>query len=128
MAIDCCDNSGGRVALRINGVTYSARTQVVIRPTTIDREAKANQDGTLAITTKPVPAEADITLSDRCGLNLDALVNNCHVDATIEIIDMNRTYLFTKATVVGRPEIDSESGEIKNLKIVSALVRQIDNA
>lgn len=125
MTIQCCDNSGGRVIVTIDGVRYSARSSVTIRPTVIEREAHANQDGTIYVTTKPVPAEAEMSIGDRCGLNLDVLQAACHIDVTIEIVDMNRTYLFTQATVVGRPEIDSESGEIKNLKVASAFVKQI---
>lgn len=126
MAVNCCDNSGGRVILTIDGVRYSARSSVTIKPTTKETEAGANQDGTLFVTTKPVHAEAEMTLSDRCGLSLEALTHDCHVDATIEIFDMNRTYLFTRSTVVGRPEIDSESGEIKGLMIASSFVKEIN--
>lgn len=83
MTIPCCDNSGGRVALKIDGVIYSARSSVTIKPTNIEREAKANHDGTMYTTTKAVPAEADITLGDRCGLDLNVLVAACRIDATI---------------------------------------------
>ncbi len=126
--IDCCDNSGGRVILTIDGDRYSARTTVTIRPTNIERDMGANQDGTPFVTTKPMPAEAEITLSDRCGLNLDKLINACHIDGTIQLVDMNKTYLFTRATVIGRPEIDTESGEIKGIKLGSMFARQINTA
>lgn len=119
----CCDNSGGRVAIKVGGVTYSARSAVTLKPTTTEREAKANQDGSIYVTTKAVPAEADCSLGDRCGLDLETLMAACHVDVTIEFIDMRRTYLFTKASVVGRPEIDSESGDIKNVKFACRTVR-----
>ncbi len=127
MSIPCCDNSGGRVALTIDGVSYSARASVTIRPTNVEKEAKANHDGTIYTTTKAVPAEADITLSDRCGLDLETLTKACHVDATIQLIDMSRTYLFSKCSVVGRPEINSEDGEIKGLKLASMATKSIGN-
>lgn len=123
----CCDNSGGRVAFSINGQAYSPRASVTIKPTNVEREAKANQDGTIYVTTKPVPAEADITLGDKCGLVLEDLVSACWVDVTIQLIDMRRTYLFSKASVVGRPEIDSESGEIKGFKIASQTAKVVGN-
>lgn len=127
MTIPCCDNSGGRLALTIDGVTYSARSSVTIRPTNVEKEAKANYDGTIYTTTKAVPAEADITIGDKCGLDLETLTRACHVDATIQLIDMNRTYLFSKCSIVGRPEINSEDGEIKGLKIASMMTKVITN-
>jgi hypothetical protein len=122
---ECCDNSGGRVRLTIDGTIYSARSAITLRPTNFEREAEANQDGTIYTTTKSVPVEAEFSLSDRCGLSLDALVHACHVDVTIEFIDMNKAYLMTQATVVGRPEIDSESGEVSGFKVVSQTIKII---
>lgn len=126
--MECCDNSGGRAVITVDGVRYSARSAVTIRPTVTEREAGANQDNTIFTNTKPVPAEVELTLSDRCGLDLDTLMAGCHIDVTIDLIDMKRTYLFTRASVVGRPEIDSESGEISGVMFVSAAVRTLHNA
>lgn len=123
--IPCCDNSGGRVAITINGAgvprKLSVRAAVTIRPTTKETEANANSDGTMYVTTKSVPAEAEIKLSDKCGLRLEDLLN-CTVDATIELIDMSRVYLFTRSRIVGRPELNTEDGEISGLKIASVNV------
>ncbi|WP_296201463.1 hypothetical protein [uncultured Hyphomicrobium sp.] len=129
--IPCCDNSGGRVALTINGPNgpkkVSLRGSVTIRPTTKETEANANSDGTMYVTTKAVPAEAEILISDRCGLTLDDLLN-CTVDASIELIDMKRTYLYTRSRIVGRPELKTEDGEISNLKIASVNVSWFEAA
>lgn len=123
--IPCCDNSGGRVSLTINGDAgpkkVSLRGSVTIRPTTKETEALANSDGTMYVTTKAVPAEAEIMISDRCGLTFADLLN-CTIDATIQLIDMGRTYLFTRARLVGRPEIKTEDGEISGLKVASVNV------
>ena len=127
MTVQCCDASGGRVIITIDGIKYSSRSAVTIKPTNIEREAKANMDGTMYVTTKPMPAEADFSMSDTCGLDLETLISKCRIDATFEIFDMNRTYLFSKASVVGRPEIDTETGEIKNIKLASAFVKTVQN-
>lgn len=128
--IPCCDNSGGRVALTMNTDSgpkkFSLRGSVTIRPTTKETEANANADGTMYVTTKAVPAEAEITLSDKCGMKLEDVLG-CTIDATIELIDMRRTYLFTRARLVGRPEIKTEDGEISNLKIASVNVSSFEN-
>lgn len=100
---------------------------VTIRPIHFSREVGANQDGTIFVKTKAEPGEAEMSLSDKCGLKLDELMDQCWVDVTIRLVDMRKTYLFTQASIVGRPEIDSESGEIKGLKIASARVRMITN-
>jgi len=125
MAIDCCDNSGGRVELKIDGKLYRARGSFTIRPTTFSRDVGANSDGSIYVTTKAEPAEVEFTLSDRCGLNVSQLIKGCHIDATIRVIDMKKTWLFSMASVVGRPEYDTESGEIRGLKLVSGNVRVV---
>lgn len=117
----CCDNSGGRFSITINGKRYQARGSATIKPTTFERTAEANSDGSMYVTTKPMPAEADLQFSDSCGLSYDELLG-CHVDVTIRLMDMKRTFLFTRATLVGRPEIKTENGEISGIKIASANV------
>lgn len=124
--VECCDNSGGRVVLTINGRRYRSRATVTIRPTRIAREVEANNDGSIYVTTRARPAQAEFTLSDQCGLRLEDLLDHCFVDATVDLIDMRRKYLFTKATVVGEPEIASDTGEIRGLSIASGLVKQFD--
>ena len=119
--LDCCDASGGRVIITASGKRFSARSAITIKPTTIERMTGANQDGSLFIHNKAVPAEADLSLSDRCGLTLEDIMN-CPLDVTLDLIDMKRKDLFTRAVVVGRPEINSETGEIRGIKIVSAIV------
>lgn len=126
MALECCDSSGGRVELRIDGIIYSSRAGITLRPTTKEVDSGSNDDGSIYTTTKPVAAEAEFTLGDKCGLELENLVEGCYVDATITFIDMKKTYLMTRASVVGRPEISSDSGEISGLKLVSRTCRRID--
>ena len=121
--ITCCNASGGRVAITANGKQWSARSSITISPINFERSAGANQDGSLYTTYKPMPAEADITLSDQCGLVV-ADIMSCPLDVTIDLIDVRRRYWFTGAVVVGRPQINTESGEIRNLKIVSNQVTE----
>lgn len=122
---DCCDASGGRVVITAGGVRYSARAAVQITPYDFERSVIANQDGTLSTQVKPQPPEAEITLADQCGLSLDALMS-CPIDVTIDLIDMKRKYLFTKGYTIGRPSINSETGEIRGLKVTSRNVSVID--
>lgn len=125
----CCSNSGTRVILTIHGPNGSRRVPVrgslTIKPTTVETESGANSDGSLYVTTKPVPAECELKLSNGCGLRLDDLLN-CHIDATMELIDIRRTYLWTRSRMVGRPSIETESGEISGIKLTSSNVSMIE--
>ena len=71
-------------------------------------------------------AIVELSLSDKCGLRLEDLLR-CHIDASVELIDMSRVYLFTNARLVGRPSINSEDGEISGLKLASANVSMVEN-
>lgn len=124
--VDCCDNAGGRVVFNVNNKRYATRGGVTIRPTNYSREANANDDGSIYVTTKPEPAMAEFTLSDHCGMSISDLTDACYVDVTIDLIDMRKRYLFTKATIVGRPEYKTDDGTITGLKVSASLVRQID--
>lgn len=121
--MDCCSNSGSRVYLTFNGQRWDLRGAVTIRPGGVESDAQANADGSMYVTNKAVLWEADITLSDRCGIRL-ADILRCSVDATFDLIDLDRTYFFTAARVVGRPTINTESGEISGLRVATATARQ----
>jgi hypothetical protein len=121
--VDCCYAAGGRVRITANGKNWSARTSVTVEPINFERKVEANQDGTIYTTTRPMPATAEIVLSDSCDMNLDEIMA-CPLDVTIELVDVRRRYMFTKAVVVGRPKIDTETGAISGLTITSGNVSQ----
>lgn len=121
--VDCCNAAGGRVRITANGKRWSARSSVTIEPINFERSVASNQDGTIYTTTKPMPATAEIVLSDSCNMNI-ADIMACPLDVTIELVDVRRRYMFTKAIVVGRPKIDTESGAISGLTITSNEVSQ----
>lgn len=123
--MDCCDNVGGRVVVTIGNQRYSSRGGITVRPTNFERSVVANDDGTIAIQTKPVPFEAEFSLSDECGLDPNVLMSGCRFDVTLEWIDARKKYLFTRATLIGRPEISSESGEMRGIRVVSANAQMI---
>ncbi len=119
--MDCCYAAGGRVRITANGTTWSARSSVTVEPINFERAVASNQDGTIFVTTKPVPATAEIVLSDSCGMKIEEIMG-CPIDVTIELVDVRRRYLFTKAVVVGRPKIDTETGAISGLTITANVV------
>ena len=114
----CCNASGGRVVITANGQKWSARTAINIIPLNFERTVVSNQDGSIATMTKPMPAEAELTLSDRCGLVIEDIMA-CPLSVTLDLVDIKRKYFFTDAVMVGRPTLNSETGEIRGLKITS---------
>jgi hypothetical protein len=119
-------SAGGRAVITAGGQRWSARTAVKITPTNYERTAGSNQDGTVYYTTKPMPAEAEFGISDFQGLTIETLMAT-PLDVTIVLPDVKRTYFFTAAVVVGRPNFNTESGEISGLKITSGNVTYTNN-
>ncbi|MGZ6199187.1 MAG: phage tail tube protein [Vulcanimicrobiaceae bacterium] len=124
--VDCCYAAGGRVSITAGGQIWSARSSVTIEPINYERSVNSNQDGTIYTTYKPTPATAEIVLSDACGMKIEDIMG-CPIDVTIQLVDVRRTYLFTKAVVVGRPKIDTETGAISGLTITANQVTYTNN-
>jgi len=72
--VECCSNAGARIIITIDGKQYPTTGGVTIRPWGVESEAQANDDGSLAITNKPVPREVDIKFRDHCGLRMEQLM------------------------------------------------------
>ena len=89
----------------------------MVTPTNFERSVGSNQDGTIYTSNKPMPAEADLTISDFCGLDINGLMG-CPIDVTIDLWDVRRRYLFSKAVMVGRARLNTETGDISGLKVV----------
>lgn len=113
---DCCNAAGGRIIITANGQQWSARAAVTVIPIGYQRDSGSNQDGTLYTTYKPMPYEAEMVLSDFCGMKIEDIMG-CPINVTIQLVDVSRTYYFTSAVVVGRPAINTETGEIRGLKV-----------
>lgn len=121
--MDCCYSSGGRVVITAEGKRWAVRSSVTVEPINFERKVESNQDGSIYVTTKPMPATAEITLSDSCDMNLEDVMS-CPIDVTITLVDVRRKYLFSKAVIVGRPKIDTETGAISGLIVTSDNVTQ----
>lgn len=117
MANMCC-TSGGRVVITANGQKWSARTAAKIDYTDNERTVVANQDGSIAVQIKPMPPKATFSISNDCNLDLDSL-EACNFDATFDMIDARMKFFFTNATRVGRPSLNTETGEISGIEITA---------
>lgn len=123
--MDCCISTGGIVRLTINGEVFSIRGSVNVMATNIERTEGANLDGSVFVTSKPVPQTVEMTVSDRCGLYLTTLHDYKCGDATIEMPEVGRTLALVNATVTGRPSLNPETGEISNFKLVGTRFREL---
>lgn len=123
--MDCCISSGGIVRISVGGVIYPVRGSVTINATNIEREEGSNIDGSIYVNSKPVPPTIEATLSDTCGLSLTGLMAVKCQDITVEMPEVGRTMVLINGTIVGRPSLNPENGEISNVKFVGSKMREI---
>ena len=121
---DCCDASGGRVSITMNGRTITSRGGIRIMPDNVETSEQANDDGSFSIQSRSAVPSAEFTLIDKCDLDLDEL-KRCGANITFDLIDMRRKWLFTNSRVVGRANINTDTGEISGLKAVCRQPRRI---
>lgn len=121
----CCTSAGGTLRLTINGTVYAVRGSATIEPAKFDISADANLDGSVYTTYKPTPAMASFTLSDACGLSVKQIQSAQCVDATFELDAVGKTYVFVNGSIVGKPSLNVENGEISGLQMVAEDVREI---
>ena len=114
----CCEF--GEMHMTVEGQNYSARGEFTIRPTTRERDGGSNEDGSIWSTVKRVPAEAEGSL-DACGIDLEDLWKNCSVTVTFHL-NNGDIYTFRNSRIMGRPELNTGTGEVSGFKIMSAEV------
>lgn len=107
--------TGGRITVEIDGRRYFSRGSVKIMPTTVEVENGANMDGTGYSTIKPVLAKAELSFDSRLAIGQANLLSVINV--TVREMDTGRMHLFTNARYSGRPNLDTEKGEISGLSI-----------
>jgi hypothetical protein len=118
---------GGRISMTCDGVRYSPRGKATIDNAGVENEAFANSDGSGSRTTKNKLVTAEITL-DRGNVDLgtnrptSSTINTlmkAFSDWTIIEQDTGVSHLFTQASLIGTPKLDTETGEISGLTITT---------
>lgn len=120
--------AGGRISISIAGRRFNPRGRAVIKPAMLSHEANANHDGTVYRTTKAMPATAELSFdrgSDRFAWDSSFMTG--FVDVTIVERDVGVTHLFTRATLVGEPSIDTETGEVSGLSIATDVYQKVNS-
>lgn len=118
--------AGGRISITIGGVRYSPRGKATIKPARLMHAVQTNHDGTVSRSTTAKPAEADLTFDRGTSTNgtlrpkWDQNFMLPFYDISIAETDVKALHLFTGATLVGEPSIDTETGEVTGLSIATA--------
>lgn len=116
----CCNNFGGRIYIDANGTRLApAEGDITIMPFNIARTALSNQDGSLAVQAKPKPYSANFTFRKPCGKDWLALFISCGGNITIVEESNGRSHLFTRAVMVGDPQINLTTGEVTGISIAA---------
>jgi hypothetical protein len=116
---------GGRITVAKGGVRFSPRGKATIKPAMIANSVIANHDGTISTTRAAKPATADLTFdrgSAAAGTQRpkwDSVFMLDDGDWTIAEVDVGVLHIFTAATIVGEPSIDTETGEVSGLSIAT---------
>ncbi|MGH1542349.1 MAG: phage tail tube protein [Arenicella sp.] len=117
----------GRITLTIDGERLSARGAFEIKPNNFEREAGLNLDSTLWSTVKPMPAEASGSIDVCSAEDFAKMLNACKLTAVFELGNPENptTYIYPEALLVGRPSLNTETGEVTDFVINSAIARKI---
>jgi hypothetical protein len=117
--------AGGRITITLGGARYSPRGKAVIDSSGVANSAVANHDGTVVRTTNAKPVGAELTF-DRGNASANTARPKWNtafmlqfVNVTIAEIDTGVLHTFSNATIVGQPKIDTETGEVSGLSIMT---------
>ncbi|WFS07779.1 phage tail tube protein [Methylobacterium sp. 391_Methyba4] len=122
------DTKGGRYSVRINGQRFSGRGKATIDPAEATPKADPNRDGTAYRTVEPqLPM---IALSFDRGSKSQAITWTANmlladVDVTFIEDDAGRTHYFTAGSWVGKPSIDTDTGEVTGMSVASDQYRAV---
>ena len=119
------DTKGGRVSLTIGNQTYSMRASAKVMPARVSLKNDANQDGSGFTTVAAKLASLEMSFDRGKGLKWDESMILASIDATFVETDAGVTHLFTSGRWDGDPTIDTGTGEVTGMKIVSDQYQQI---
>ena len=125
------DTKGGRYTVNINGTRYSGRGKATVKPARATPKAEANRDGSAYRTVEAKLASIELTF-DRGpkdqSIPWDESMLLSDVDVTFNEFDTGVTHYLTKASWVGEPSLDTDSGEISGMSVMSDQYRKVPTA
>jgi hypothetical protein len=113
------DNRGGRGTLEINGRRFSVRGSATIMPNLATPTSGANMDGSGYTTIAPKLASGAFSFDRGAGFQWTDAFLLGRMNVTWREDDVGTTHLFTGARFNGDPSLDTATGEVTGLTIVS---------
>jgi hypothetical protein len=101
----------GVKSITFNGTTEDCKALATIRPSGFMREAIVGVDKYHGTALKAAAPGADITITDRLGLDVAALQNIVDGSVMIELAN-GKVWELTNATVLDQVELAPEEGEV----------------
>ncbi|MGX9981978.1 phage tail tube protein [Methylobacterium fujisawaense] len=122
------DTKGGRYTIKIGGTRYSGRGKATIKPARAVPKAEANRDGSGYRTVEPKLASVELAFDrgpddDRIRWTEGMLLDD--VDVTFREDDVGVTHYWTKGSWNGEPSLDSDTGEVSGMSVMSDQYRSI---
>ena len=117
-------NVGGRVDITLNGTTYHPVADVDYEPSDIEVDTVVNQDGTIGRSVKPKPFKVSITYRRMGGLSVAQLMSES-IDFSMIERDTGNSVLLTNAHHEGTPKVNTTTGEVSGLTLVSDQFRVV---
>ena len=114
------DTKGGRFSLTCSGQVVSGRGAAKIMLSAVSVKTDVNSDGTGYKTVSPKLVGLDLSFDRGVGLNWDSTMMLADVDVTFVETDFGVTHMFTSASYDGDPTIDSATGEVTGVKIMTS--------
>ncbi len=113
------DTKGGRVSVTVNSTTFSGRGAAKIESAQVTVKNIANTDGTGSKTVEAKLASLDMTFDRGKGFAWDSAMILEDVDVTFVEDDAGVTHYFTSAAWEGSPTVDTATGEVSGMKIMT---------
>lgn len=114
------DTKGGRFSMTVNGQVISGRGAAKLMMSGVAITTGVNSDGTGYKTVSPKLVGIDLTFDRGVGLAWDSKMMLQDVDLTFVEDDFGKTHMYTSANYDGDPTIDSATGEVSGVKIMTA--------
>lgn len=112
------NTKGGRASITMNGQTFSGRGAGKIMPSRVSLKSDANTDGSGYTTIAAKLAGLDVSFDRGIFIWDDSMLLQ-QVDVTWKEIDTGKVHLFTAARWDGDPTLDTATGEVTGMKILT---------
>lgn len=126
--------AGGRFTVTLNGVRFSPRGRMALSPSGLAHATNVNHDGSVSRSTMAKAVRAELTFDRGAGgagfarPKWDSSFMEGFYRVTFQETDAKVMHIFTNASFIGEPILDSETGEISGLSIETDAANYVQTA